>query len=349
MFVTASMSRGGAERVISILSDYYVNQGWDVDILVLFKGTEGYSLNPKVKLIDRTSRLPSRIRLISCIFKLRKEIKYQKPDIVLSFLDSICLISGFACKGLNTKLICCERIDPSATKRLLIFRKLINKIYGNCDKTVVQTRRAYNYFPSQVQKNCVIIPNPVNVKTYATEPVKKFVTAGRLTAQKNHKMLIEAFSQVVKKHSDWSLYIYGDGELKNALTAQIQALGLENSVHLMGNSPDLHKEIADAGAFVLSSNYEGLSNALLEAMQMGLCCISTNCAGSDEAIQSGQNGIIVPIKDVQALANAMLYVAENPDVAKKIASEAKQSSIYYASDNVLCKWKNLIENVKVEL
>lgn len=117
---------------------------------------------------------------------------------------------------------------------------------------------------------------------------KKIVTVGRLTVQKNQKLLIESFSEVLKKYPNIILEIYGDGEKREELKYIIKTLGVSNNVIFKGNILNVHEAIADAGLFVLSSDYEGLSNALMEAMMMGLPCISTTCAGSDELISDGK-------------------------------------------------------------
>ncbi len=344
MFVASSMSRGGAERVISILSDYYVKNGWDVSILVLFSGLEGYSINPSIKIIDRTSAKPSRLRFFECIRIARHTIRDEKPDVILSFLVSICLIMGFACIGLKSKLICCERNDPAKTKRSWLYRVIINVIYSKCSKTVLQTKRAYDYFPQKVRNNSIIIPNPVKVEVKCSSSKNRFVALGRLTKQKNHSLLIDAFSLVHEKHPDWTLDIYGDGILENDIRNKIKRMNLTEYVHLMGNVKDVHNKISDASCFVLSSDYEGLSNALIEAMQMGMCCISTNCAGSDDAIENGKNGILVPVGNLKALSEAMMFVIENPDERKSMAAKAAQTSVSYGVDNVIDRWKEVIEN-----
>lgn len=343
MFAIGSMSRGGAERVISLLSDYYANKGWDVSLLLLYDKTEGYEFNPKVKVIDKTSTLPKKFRILDIIFQIRKVLIKEKPDVLVSFLASVSMLCWLSGKTYTTKFICSERIDPSREKRSAVMRFLVNKTFSACNTTIMQTKRAFDYFPKEVRDNSVIIPNPVKVSCYADGSAKRFVTAGRLSEQKNHRLLIDAFKQLHEKHKDWTLDIYGEGRLESALKKQIEELGLSEFVFLKGNTANIHEQIADAGCFVLSSDYEGLSNALLEAMMMGLCCISTNCAGSDEAIQNKENGLIVPVGDKQALADAMLWIADNPQKATLMAQKAKESAVRYAFDNVIDLWRQVIE------
>ena len=196
LFVSGSMSKGGAERVISILSDYYAKAGWDVEILMLLNSNVEYSINPDVKLVDFSRSSKNKFDKLRLVKKIKKYVKQKAPDVVVAFMGPISLITWLACKGLNCRLIVSERIDPSMAHRNFVVKKLLNKVYAKSDCTVLQTLRAWNYFPEAVQKNSVIIENPIRVQCYAKEDKShKIVTAGRLTEQKNHKMLINAFER----------------------------------------------------------------------------------------------------------------------------------------------------------
>ena len=120
-------------------------------------------------------------------------------------------------------------------------------------------------------------------------------------------------------------------------------MGLEKKVFLPGNKPDVHKEIADAKVFVLSSDYEGLSNALLEAMMMGFPCVSTECAGADEYIINGENGILVPLRDKDSMVNAINYIIENQDAALDMGEKAKESVSKCSIEFIMRKWNKIIE------
>lgn len=344
LFVTGSMARGGAERVISILSDHYASNGWNTKILMLLHDRIEYEVHKDIEIVDFSRSKKSKFNTLRLIKETRNYIKKLNPDVVVAFMGQISLVTWAACIGLKTKLIVSERIDPSQVNRNFIIRKFINRAYSKSDLTVLQTKRAWNYFPKKVQKNSVIIGNPISVKAYAKDTYeKRFVTAGRLTNQKNHKMLINAFKSIHDKYPEYSLTIYGDGPLRDELTKQIAELGLNRAVNLPGNVPDIHEQISDSYAFVLSSDFEGLSNALLEAMMMGLPCISTNCAGSDEVIENNKNGLIVPCADTEALTNAMLSLVENSDFRNSIASEAKKSAEKFKTENIIEEWKKAIE------
>ena len=206
-----------------------------------------------------------------------------------------------------------------------------------------QTERAKNYFTGKIKSLGVIIPNPVAITCTAQKSKNKIVSVGRLAPQKNQKLLIDSFNDVLKKHPEYSLYIYGDGSLKQQLETQIIELGLEKKVFLPGNKPNVHKEIADAKIFVLSSDYEGLSNALLEAMMMGFPCVSTECAGADEYIINGENGMLVPLQDKDAMINAINYIIENQDIAFEMGEKAKRSVSKCSVEFIMKEWNKIIE------
>ncbi len=346
IFFTGSMGRGGAERVISILSNLYAEKRWKVDIVMLLHNKPaGYSLDERVEVKKFFPEKSGMVKKIICNIKnIRTYIKKEKPDVVVSFMAQNTVISAIACRGTGVRYIASERIDPACVKRNFVYRKLLNSIYKTADAVIFQTERAKSYFNEKIQQNSVIIGNPVNVACEAAEnPAKKIVTVGRLTYQKNHKMLINAFKNVLATHPGYILEIYGEGVEKKNLSKQIKLLGLENNVFLCGNQPDVHEKIKDAQMFVLSSDFEGLSNALLEAMMMGLPCISTDCAGSDEVIENGRNGILVPVGDGKRLTEAIIEIIENDAIRRDIAENAKISVEKFKAENIIGQWTKVIE------
>ena len=349
VFFTGSMGRGGAERVISILSEYFVCQNWDVTIVMLLHNrADGYALNDKVKVKTFFPENSGMVKKIICdIRNIRSYIKKIKPDVLVFFMAQNTLVSGIACAGLGIRYIASERIDPAMVKRNFIYKKILNSLYRRADKVIFQTERAKNYFNKKIQNNSVIIGNPISVDFEATRTLKKIVSAGRFTKQKNQKMLIDAFSMVVKKHPEYVLEIYGEGKERQNLEKQIHELGLENYVFLPGNKKNLHECIKDAEIFVLPSNFEGLSNALLEAMMMGFGCISTNCAGSDEVIVSGENGILVPVGNKEELEKAIINLIENEQLRIKIARNGKKSVEKFKVENIIDQWTKVIEGDKL--
>lgn len=343
-FMSGTMGRGGAERVISILSRHYAEQGHDVEICTILHPNVEYKLDDRIKVTNLSrDSVGLKKDLVPLLRRIRKHIKETKPDVVVSFMAQIALLVGISIKGLKMRHIVSERIDPSMVKRGKIYEAVLHHIYATAETVVLQTKRAYNYFPAKVKKKSTIILNPIDVKAYASgEKSRRIVTAGRLEAQKNHKMLINAFEALMDKYPEYILEIYGEGNLFSELEGYIANKGLDTRAFLKGNSPKIHEDIASAELFVLPSDFEGLSNALLEAMMMGLPVISTACSGSDETIADGENGMLVPVGDEAALICAMDKVLSDPALRQKISDGAKASAEQFKTENVIKQWDKVI-------
>ena len=341
-FFIGSMNRGGAERVISILSKSYAERGYKTDIVMLLSNEVGYELHPNTKVLDFTGNTSSRLkRLPYWIKSIRRYVKEEKPDVIVSFVARINVIVYLATLGLKTRLIVSERNDPRYDGRSVVTDVATKLIYPHVESVVFQTERARRYFKSV--KNCVIIPNPIQVTREATEEkTGKIVTVGRLAPQKNQKLLIFALSKVAAKHPDAHLEIYGEGVMRGELTSYVSELGLNDRVFLKGNVTDVHDRISDASVFCLSSDYEGLSNALLEAMMVGLPCLSTNCAGADECISDGKNGFLVDIGDGDSLATRLDTLLSDEQLRRSFAKKAKETSKQFTIDRVMLEWDKLI-------
>ena len=340
-----SLGRGGAERVVSILSNYFCSIGWKIKIgLLLFYQVE-YQVDDRIEIIDLAGKTQSRIkRLPGWIFSIRNLVKNEKPDIILAFAARINIIVQIACLGLKQKIIVSERNDPYSDGRSIAVDKMTRWLYPKAKAVVFQTKRAESYFNKYNLTNTVIITNPVTVDCLAaiTKNDNKIVSVGRLTEQKNQKLLLDAFSKVVDYVPDLQLYLYGEGKLRIELENQVSTLGIDGNVHFMGNVSNIHEQIADASVFVLSSDYEGLSNALLEAMMMGLPCISTDCAGSDEYIRNEENGLLVSVGDSEELALAITKLIKDKNLAAKLGANAAKTSRIFAKETVLNYWYDLI-------
>ncbi len=209
---------------------------------------------------DRTPGIISR-----CLW-CRKIKKQVAPDVSISFLPGPNLFNVFTRK--NDKVIVSERADPLV---MGIYNDLIEKYsLHHADHVIIQSAQVQAHFDSKIRQKSSIIMNPVSILCKASpKRVNKIVNIGRLVPQKDQRLLIDAFNEFHKTHTDYTLEIFGTGKLEDDLKNQISELGLGNEVILYGFVPDIHTKIADARFPVLSSAFEGLSNALLEAMMMG--------------------------------------------------------------------------------
>lgn len=344
-FFIGGMYRGGAERVISILANYYAKSGWDVDVVMLLYDQVQYELDPRIRVICLSPGSQKRVSGgIYWISKVRGYIRENKPSVIVSFVARINIIVLLSAFGLKQKVLISERNDPANDGRSKAIELLTRALYPAAKRIVFQTQKARSHFGKTIQEKSIVIPNPITIYAEADKPKQKIVAVGRLAEQKNHKMLIRAFSKVLLKHPDFELWIYGDGPLKVQLEELSKELQIGEKVFLPGNVSDIHRQISDAECFVLSSNYEGLSNALLEAMIMGIPCISTACAGSDEYINNGNNGLLIPVNDTEALTNAMLAIIENGELRDRISQNGKKIASKVSTERVINTWEETIKD-----
>ena len=218
-----------------------------------------------------------------------------------------------------------------------------NCIYHRAKAIVYQNEHEKSCFSKTLEEKGCIIPNPVSVTAKKAAPANVIATAGRLMEQKNQKILVAAMAQVHKTYPDVKCRIYGEGTLRPVLQSQIEALGLQDVVTLEGLATDIHERLAQCGIFALTSDYEGLSNALIEAMMVGLPCITTDYPGARELIVDGETGLVTPLNDVDALAEALIKLIENKDgYADKLALEGQAFTARFQAETVLAQWRSVI-------
>lgn len=330
LFVAPGMLFGGAERVMSILANEWGKN--NVETMILVTETEEiskYHLSDKVTIISCCEeKNGAYFPQLNIIKKVRNICKEWKPDVVISFYNDLCALTALAITGLHIPLIYSERNDPNKTNQGnagRLYRKIIEYM---ADKIVFQTTGAQRCYPKSVQEKSTVILNPLN--TYGF-PIHDFlhekheiVSVGRLEAQKNQKLLIDAFALIAKDFPEYQLTIYGEGSLRKELEDYIKAKGLQERGSLPGSKNNIQEHIKDASLFVLSSDYEGIPNALIEAMAIGLPCVSTDCSpgGARELIEDGVNGLITPCGDAKKLSDAMRMMLSNKSYAKACGIEA---------------------------
>lgn len=347
---------GGAERVASIIANYLVEK-YEVQITTLVSGKSFYSIRDSVKItsanykINRNNKLVRRISMgknfLRSIVFVRKTIKEDKPDIVLSFLKEMDTVTFLATRGLRgLKWVCSERNDPTTTSKL---RQLFYKsIYQRSDIMVCQSQAMVEYYFNVKRK--VIIPNPVDFNNYPehvgehTPP--KIAAVGRLVPQKNFEMLIESFALISNKYPEVTATIYGEGPERKKLEALVINKKLENRVFLPGATCNVLEEIRDAAIFAFPTNYEGFPNALVEAIAMGIPVVSTDFAtGVAKEIVDEDVGIIVPCGDTKAFAEAMDILLANPEKRAYIRNVSRKAVESFAVEKVIEKWNSLFESL----
>ncbi len=343
-FFIGSMGRGGAERVISILANDYCARGWDVDIVLMLKNAVEYQLDERIGIVDLTGPSTSYMKnALHWVKGIRKYLKVRKPDRVVSFAGRINALVLTATVGMKQTVIVSERNDPKHDGRGKGILWYCNRIYHRADKIVYQNAYEKSCFAKNLEKRSYIIPNPIAVNALKEDTGSLTIaTAGRLGPQKNQAMLVRAMALVHKKHPKIQCRIYGGGTLQETLQQQIKESALEGTVTLEGNVSDIHERLAQCGIFVMTSNFEGLSNALIEAMMMGMPCVTTNFPGVDELITHEENGLMVPLDDHVALAEQLERLIENRELTTKLAKNAQEYAQQFKADVVLQQWRDVI-------
>lgn len=329
VILMSSLSMGGAERVAVSLANWIVENTNDSITILKFDNNESaYLLNDNVNIINMEYKTRGRIRNVFERFRFCKtELNKLKPDIIFAMFNKTELYALFT-KPKESILIGSERCNIN---KLHLFKRMLSKYCSmKCDGFIFQTSRIREYFPNKVRNKSKVIFNAIS-NNKAIEASKKNYTkenyisaVGRLDEQKGFDVLIKSFGKVKNILPEYKLLIFGDGNEKTKLEKLINDLSLENEVILCGNDKDAIFKVAKSKLFVLSSRYEGMPNALIEAMATGTACISTDCDfGPKELIDNNENGMLVPVDDEDIMAEKIVFLLQHNDIRKKLEKNAK--------------------------
>ena len=358
LFHINSMGKGGAERVVSVLSEMFVKDGYEVVIATLWQAKEEYPLAEGIRRInlgdDAKLEKAGRIRLaVGRFWTLRMLIKKEAPDLVISFCNKANFRCAYCMSGMKIPLLVSVRNDP----RIDYFphKSGVSQMEKKASGCVFQTEDALACFDEKFQRKSRVIWNPIDEKYLINKEessgqAKYLVTVGRLSAQKNQLLLLKAFSRIRKELPEYQLRIYGeesDKGIKEMLTEYVNQKQMQDCVLFMGQSSHLEKEIKDASLFILSSDYEGMPNALIEAMAMGIPVISTDCpcGGPAQLIEDGVSGILVPIGEEKELASAIMRVLRDPELRERLSRNGMEIRKRVSPDRIYREWKAFVDEI----
>ena len=341
IFFIGTLGNGGAERVVSILTRKYFSMGLPVEIVLYYDQEPFYDIHPDVK-ITYIERETKSTKLLKNLRWLRRYI-VENADVVVSFLAQFNMIALAAAFGTKIPVVVADRNDPRHMPKQGPVRIARNWLYHLADTVVVQTRHNKDYFSKSLQKKSRIIYNPVDLQeqkgmALRTDKKRRIVSAARLMKQKNQLMLINAFAQVKKNYPDYTLTIYGEGPFRETLEKRIEELGVGDSVFLPGKVQNVFDCIADADLFVLSSNFEGMPNALIEAMCLGLPVISTKVSGATDLIDHGKNGLLTDVGNTQQMVECMEQMLSDPQLRSSCANNALEINKRLQIDRIVRQW-----------
>ena len=352
MFYINSLERGGAERVIAQLADRFSADGYRCVLVCSYAAEDEFPLSPTVERLtmerekSAAGRLRKNIRRISA---LRFYIRQVRPDALIAFLPEPSFRAVIAASGTGVPVIVSVRNDPDREYGGRLGHFVGRHLLPHAEGCVFQTEQAKAWFPEELQRKSAVILNQVSPaffdRRFAGER-HGIVSVGRLETQKNQALLLRAFARIADR-TDEDIRLYGEGELEKTLRALASELGVAERVHFMGNSSRVADDIAGAQVFVLASDYEGMPNALLEAMALSLPCIATDCpcGGPAAVIRDGENGYLVGVGDEAALADKLLRLLSDRALADRLGAAAGRTAEQFRPERVFGVWKAYIEAV----
>lgn len=347
-----SMQKGGAQRVMSIIAEYLDKRDEVILVndIVPVPGIPEYSVDDKIRrvFLDEGNE-KRRNKNLHRVTRFRKLIKQERPDAVLSFLGPPNLRLLVAAIGLRTRKIVSVRNDPNREYGAGLKKWIARRVFLLADFVVFQTAEASNYFGNGVRKKSAVIANPISDVFFQnnwTGKGKNIIAVGRLQPQKNYALLLRAFSQIADIHADVDVDILGEGNLKEELISLCKELGIHKRVHFYGIVSNVPERLANSKLFVMTSDYEGMPNALMEAMAIGVPVVSTDCpcGGPQELTEGGKYGVLVPCGDVPELADALGILLSSEERRMYYHTREKEKALEYRTDSIMQKWYKVLVN-----
>lgn len=350
------LAHAGAERVAASWANYLVKQGHSVFVLVYGPCEDTYNLDKKVRIVPIADTRETYFQMSKGkqLFCIRKIIRNERPQVIVSFLPKMQISMMLATLGMRVKRIETVRNNPWMDKDVEGKRFLWNLCFYRSDVIIVQTKEQSLYFSERLQKKCVVISNPVSPgfsskqKVYDDEKIRRFVAVARINKQKNYPLMVQAFAQAVQETPDCTLDIFGAGTPDKTADLQelIDKLGMTDSIHMRGWQKDIAALLPSYDAFLMSSDYEGMPNALAEAMASGLVCLSTDCrTGPKDMIDSGVSGFLATTGDLEAFSEGIRKIVQmDCEQCNAMGTAAREKILEMCSEeNTLARLNQLIE------
>jgi len=356
--IISSLSLGGAERVLSILANYWAGKGHVVTVVTLgSRSHDWYTLHPDIIRLELDLLSYSKhyghaiVHNLGRILRLRAGIRGSRPDMVISFMDRTNVLTLLATRGLGIPVIVSERTDPRHHSIGRAWNTLRSWIYRYADAVILQSDSIRAWANEKRLGHLVhVIPNPIDAKITSSPPIEKnrnakytVVAMGRLTQSKRFDLLLDAFALCRTANPDWSLLLIGDGVERQRLESRARKLGVEKVTTFTGQVRDPSPLLRGADIFVMTSEYEGFPNALLEAMACGLPAIACDCpSGPRDIIREGVDGFLVRPNDVVGLATAMDQLMKDPNQLRGIGMRAMEVVERFGTDRVMKIWDDIL-------
>lgn len=352
VIVTRCLTSGGAERVVSEIAKYAVENGISCSIIMTDDREIFYKTDESIKLYTIGEISDNKILNRYLKYKkVRNIVKEINPDIVLTLPEDIGIYVIPAMLGSKIPVVVSERNNPWVMPYTKISRTLRKLFYPCASGYIFQTKMASSFFSKKIQKKGIVLPNPLALANipdaFSGVRNKEVVSTGRLDNQKNFKLLMDAFKIFHETHPDYTLTIFGEGGQREELENYAREMLPDGVWKMPGRDNKWLEKAKTAGMFVLSSDFEGMPNALIEAMATGIPSISTDCpsGGSADLIENEINGILVPVKDKEKMAEAMCKIADDANFAHNLSKAAQKIKEDLTIEKVGKQWISYLEEV----
>ena len=355
VFYISSLAKGGAQRVILNLTESLLSKGYRVVLVTTSQVENEYELPQKAKRIisdiQGNEISSGRIRNLRNRFKkLRNIWKKEQPDIIISFIGKNNFMAILTALGLKIPVLVSVRGEPREEYYNNFLRFLARYLFRLATGIILQTNQSKDFFPKKTLEKAVVLPNPLNpvfLEELSEKPKeKKIVLVGRIDGNKNPKLAVEAFSRIYTNFPEYRMEIWGEGEDFQKVSDFIKELGMEDRIKLCGATNRVKEKLETAELYILPSNTEGMPNSLMEAMALGIAVISTDCpcGGPAELITSGEDGILVPVKDVEAMVKAMEDVLNKREFREQLGINALKIRERLHPDKVNAAWEEYLSS-----
>ena len=360
---------GGMQRVMTQKANYLADvAGHEVVIITTDQKQQPpfFSLSPRIRQYDlninysdnRGNYLKKYFALLSKKRKhkaaLKKLLFELKADIVISMFDKeasfLCDIKDGSRKMLEFHF---SKNFRRYTSQGMVWR-ILSWFLNRQDERTVRKFARFVVLTHEDREdwgnraNMMVIPNPCIIKTDETADwnVRRVIAVGRHNVQKGFDRLVDSWKMVHRFYPDWTLEIFGEGDLKVLLQHKIDTLGLGNTIFLKSVTTHITNEYLNSSVFVLPSKYEGLPLVLMEALECGLPAVAFTCkCGPRDLIEDGKNGLLVENGDIDGFAKALMKLMADPDLRKKIGLEAKRRMAAYTEENIMKRWEGLFREL----
>lgn len=352
VFIISSLQSGGAERVISILANGLTHRGHSVEIICLNQCEIFYKIEGSVKVnFIAEPSISSNLffgflKNLRIVWRLINSLRDKKPNVLISFITKVNLLTIIANFFLRKPLLISERANPLRDPIGSILKISRFFLYRLTEGLVIQTDFAGKYFERfavplfKIYNPVIEFEHPVRLH----KNQKVVLGVGRFTKEKGFDLLIEAF--FAAKIPDWTLWLVGDGPERKSLESLASRLGIKERIVFWGRKENIGWFYENCGVFVLPSRHEGFPNSLLEAMMAGLPVIASDCdSGPSEVIKNSINGFLVKSDSVEALSEALIRLTGDPELRKQVSTRAIEVDQQFNSQKIITEWELLIKRI----